>query len=356
MQTSSISEARRQVEICNACRYCEGYCAVFPAINRRRVFSDGDVIQLANLCHNCRACYYACQYTPPHEFAINLPKILAETRQQSWQDFAWPQAFGKVFQRHFMAVVAVIMFAFIVVFSLMQMLKPESSNGFYAYASHALLISIFLPAFFLPLMSQAIGLVKYWRAVEGTAIKLSDVSTAIRAAADMRNLSGGHGQGCNFEDADRYSNLRRTMHQIAVSGFLLCFLATVAATVMHYGFNLPAPYGLFSLPKLFGLTGGVLLCVGTAALAWLKCQADRSLDDAAVWSAEFGFIVVLGLTGLSGMLLYFTGDTIAMPFLLASHLGLVLAFFLLMPFTKMAHGFYRFAALCKDAQIKRLTR
>ena len=29
---SAIEEAARQVNICNACRYCEGYCAVFPAI------------------------------------------------------------------------------------------------------------------------------------------------------------------------------------------------------------------------------------------------------------------------------------------------------------------------------------
>ena len=63
MQTDSIQEARRQIEICNACRYCEGYCSVFPAINRERAFADGDVTQLANLCHNCRGCYYACQYT-----------------------------------------------------------------------------------------------------------------------------------------------------------------------------------------------------------------------------------------------------------------------------------------------------
>ena len=41
--TGTIAEARRQVEICNACRYCEGYCAVFPAINRERVFADGDI-------------------------------------------------------------------------------------------------------------------------------------------------------------------------------------------------------------------------------------------------------------------------------------------------------------------------
>ena len=34
MQTEFIQEARRQIDICNACRYCEGYCSVFPAINR----------------------------------------------------------------------------------------------------------------------------------------------------------------------------------------------------------------------------------------------------------------------------------------------------------------------------------
>ena len=27
--------------ICNACRYCEGYCAVFPAMEKRLTFSDG---------------------------------------------------------------------------------------------------------------------------------------------------------------------------------------------------------------------------------------------------------------------------------------------------------------------------
>ncbi len=46
---------------------------VFPAITRERAFADGDITQLANLCHNCRGCYYACQYTEPHEFALNLP-------------------------------------------------------------------------------------------------------------------------------------------------------------------------------------------------------------------------------------------------------------------------------------------
>ena len=66
MQTDLLQEARRQAEICNACRYCEGYCSVFPALHQERFFSEANLTQLANLCHNCRGCYYACQYTAPH--------------------------------------------------------------------------------------------------------------------------------------------------------------------------------------------------------------------------------------------------------------------------------------------------
>ena len=60
-----LTEANRQLTICNACRYCEGYCAVFPALERRSVLREGDLALLANLCHDCRACYQACMYTPP---------------------------------------------------------------------------------------------------------------------------------------------------------------------------------------------------------------------------------------------------------------------------------------------------
>jgi citrate/tricarballylate utilization protein len=62
-----------QLEVCNACRYCEGYCAVFPALERRRIFNREDLDYLSNLCFDCRHCYYACMFSPPHEYAVNLP-------------------------------------------------------------------------------------------------------------------------------------------------------------------------------------------------------------------------------------------------------------------------------------------
>ena len=52
------------------------------------------------------------------------------------------------------------------------------------------------------------------------------LAQAFHDAATMKNLSGGHGEGCNFEDEDRFSNLRRWLHQATAYGFILCFLAT----------------------------------------------------------------------------------------------------------------------------------
>ena len=36
-------EVARVMQICNACRYCEGFCAVFPAMTRRLEFGKADV-------------------------------------------------------------------------------------------------------------------------------------------------------------------------------------------------------------------------------------------------------------------------------------------------------------------------
>ena len=76
--TAALTEADRLMTVCNSCRYCEGLCAVFPAMEMRRAFPDGDLNYLANLCHGCGACYVDCQFSPPHEFDVNVPKTLAE--------------------------------------------------------------------------------------------------------------------------------------------------------------------------------------------------------------------------------------------------------------------------------------
>ncbi len=394
----AIEEARRQVEVCNACRYCESYCAVFPAINRqsnnrqsdswnnkgnskgndegngndnakgrdnRGPFTDGNITQLANLCHNCRGCYYACQYIPPHEFAINFPRALAEVRHQSWKGFAWPKIKGinlaSWFDRSGMLITIFLTLSLAFIFFIAQALKPESGAGFYAYMSHGLMVSIFLPSFLLPLLAVGFSLRSYWRAVgepgENTKLKLADILSALSSAAKLKNLDGGHGDGCNYEDQDRFSQFRRWMHHLTFYGFMLCFASTTSGAILHTIFKIEGPYGLLSAPKLFGVPGGVMLCVGTAGLAWLKTKADKNLGVPNIWGGEMAFTLLLFSVSFTGLLLflapYWTMTAGWVGLLLPIHLGTVLAFFLLTPYSKMIHGFYRMAALVKDAAIIR---
>ncbi len=47
--TPPEAEVARVMQICNACRYCEGFCGVFPAMTRRLEFPRADAHYLANL-------------------------------------------------------------------------------------------------------------------------------------------------------------------------------------------------------------------------------------------------------------------------------------------------------------------
>lgn len=202
------------------------------------------------------------------------------------------------------------------------------------------------------IISIVISLRHYWKEVGGEPLKLDHFITALGSIAKLKDLSGGHGDGCNFEDEDRFSNARRWLHQAIMLGFLLCFASTCIATLMHYFFHMPAPYSLFSLPKLLGIVGGVMLSLGALFMAWLKRKADKNFGDERVWGGEMGFVLLLFFVSTTGLALYALGGTVAMPALLAIHLASVLAFFLLTPYSKMIHGFYRLAALLRDAQLK----
>ena len=345
----ALAEARRQIGICNACRYCEGFCAVFPAMTRQTVFADGDLTQLANLCHNCRGCYYACQYTAPHEFALNIPAALAEVRAESWERLARPRWLAQAFQTSGVAVAGLTVVALAWFFWAIAALRPEGGAGFYAYLGHGTMVAIFLPAFVLPLALVALAVRDYWREIGGGRVRAAHLRTALLQAGRMKNLSGGHGEGCNFEDGDRFTDRRRVFHQLTMYGFLLCFASTASGTVMHYVFAWPAPYPFLSPPKLLGVPGGLMMVAGIAGLAALKLRADPGLGATRLWGGEMAFVLLLGAVALSGLLLYAaTGTDLVAP-LLAVHLATVMTLFLLMPFSKMVHGFFRLAALVAEA-------
>src|SRR3546814_12172093 len=90
-----------------------------------------------------------------------------------------------------------------------------------------------------------------------------------------------------------------------------------------------------------GIFGGIGLLIGPAGLLWLNIRRHPLHGDAAQRPMDRGFIALLFLISLSGLALLVYRDTGAMALLLAIHLGVVMAFFLTMPYGKFTHGIFR---------------
>ena len=351
-------EAAREFSICNACRYCESFCAVFPAMTRRLEFGRNDVHYLANLCHNCGACLHACQYAPPHEFAVNLPRALAEVRVHTYAEYAWPRAFGALYQRAggFVALALAGGLGLFLLLALVQsggLIRPANGGNFYAVFPHNLLVGMFGLVFGWAVLALAIGVLRFWRAWDPGSGSAAATLEAAGNALTLKYLDGGQGEGCNEED-DRFTLARRRYHHLTFYGFMLCFASTSVATLYHYALGLQAPYGFTSIPVLLGVAGGIGLLIGPAGLFILNIRRHPDHGDRAQKAMDHGLIWLLFFTSLTGLALLVWRDTSAMTILLAVHLGVVMALFLTMPYGKFAHGIFRSAALLKWAIEKRM--
>ena len=359
--SSHEAEVGRQMQICNACRYCEGFCAVFPAMTRRLEFGKADIHFLANLCHNCGACLHACQYAPPHEFAVNVPQAMAQVRGQTYVDYAWPPALGALYQRNGLTLALALatglaLFLILAVAVNGTLWGGQLGGNFYNLFPHNLLVGLFAPVFLFAALALAMGVRGFWRdvtpATSGAPLSGPAAAEATDAVLRLKYLDGGHGAGCNNDD-DAFTLARRRFHHFTFYGFLLCFAATSVATIYHYAFGWAAPYELPSLPKLLGVAGGVSLMVGTAGLWHLNRRRHPLHGDAVQRPMDLGFIALLFLTSVSGLALWLGRGTPALAVLLCLHLGAVMALFATLPYGKFGHGIFRSAALLRHAIEKR---
>ena len=362
--TKALAEADRLMTVCNSCRYCEGICAVFPAMEMRRAFSDGDLNYFANLCHACGACYTDCQFSPPHEFDVNVPKTLAAARAESWSAYAWPRAFSGLFVRNGLAIslvaavsVAVFIFGFTALTDRQVLVGVHTGPGaFYALMPHNTMAALFGVAFLYAIIALTMGLRAFWRDIgepAGTLVDPPSLWQAMKDAGQLRYLDGG-GVGC-FNEDERPTDHRRIYHHLTFYGFLLCFASTSAATLYHYLLAREAPYAWWDLPVVLGTLGGIGLVIGPIGLLVEKFKRDPALVDANSFGMDTAFTLMLFLTGVTGLALLLWRETPAMGPLLAVHLGVVFALFITLPYGKFVHGLYRYAALVRYARERRMT-
>ncbi|KAA5596265.1 tricarballylate utilization 4Fe-4S protein TcuB [Blastochloris sulfoviridis] len=358
-EPDTAPEARRILRICQACMYCEGFCAAFPALGRLRDLSEDDLDHLASLCHGCRDCYFACQYAAPHVFDVNVPRTLARVRQASYAKHAWPRGLGGLFRSNGRVVALSAAVAVVLALAATLLLVPSEAlfaahrgeGAFYQVIPWTVMAGAAAAALAWACLGLGLATASFWRAIRPAAVPSRVLIRALpQAMADivtLRNLAGG-GTGCR-EAEGTGSQLRRALHQSMVAGLGLCVLATSVAGLYGHVFGWQAPYPVLSLPVLSGLIGGVLLTVGAAGLMLLKRRAAPEPLAPETLGGEAAMLALLAAVGATGLIVLAVRDTAAMGAALALHLGLVVGFLAVLPASKIVHAPFRAAALLRDA-------
>ena len=353
MPSAHVSEVHRVLQICNACRYCEGFCATFASMTRRLDFTPKDIHFMANLCHNCGACLHACQYAPPNEFGVNIPQAMAKVRLETYTNFAWPRPLGVLYEKNGLALtmsvsVGIGLFFLALLHVNQGLLNTNTDGNFYAIFPHNALALVFGIVFLGAIVAMVISSIKFWQTIASDPATLLAGSDALQDALTLKNLGGGHQAGCNEAD-DAFSLLRKRFHHLTFYGFMLCFASTSVATLYHYLFGWQAPYGYTSLPVVLGTLGGIGLVIGPVGLLYLNMKRHPLHGDKNQKPMDIGFITSLLSISITGLALLAWRETSYMGILLALHLGFVMGFFLMMPYGKFAHGIYRSLALLQNA-------
>ncbi len=346
-------EAERQLNVCNSCRYCEGYWPVWPALTLRTELPAADLTHLANLCHDCRDCFSACMYTPPHEFDINPPAIFAALRERTYQEYVWP-ARAPAWARGRRGVAGAFVIVAVLIVALSLLISGRTPYGStrgsaYELLQHWVLVGVVAAPAVWSVLALVLGARRYWSDTHGSFRDLLDGRlwlTTAGQAARLTHQSGG-GVGCDYP-GDTPSSARRSWHHFVSYGFALTFVSTISAAVSEYFLNRLPPYPYLSVPVITGTVGGVAMTIGCLGLLALKRRSDPIQTTPTMRAADYGFIGALLALAVTGLLVLALRTTPAFAPLLVVHLTAVIICFGIAPYTKFVHWIYRVLAIYKD--------
>lgn len=150
---------------------------------------------MPSLQQNRGACYVDCQFSPPHEFEVNVPRTLAEVRSASYRSHAWPGFLRPMFDRNSLAtslVTAASMAAFTLGFALWH--DPEvlfSGDGqFYRLMPHEVMPGLFGAAFLFTILARVMGFRNFWKEIGARSVSAGSGATLWQASRDAAALRG----------------------------------------------------------------------------------------------------------------------------------------------------------------------
>ncbi len=351
---SNIEESERQYMICNACRHCEGFCPVWDAMERRNFLEAKDIKFFSYLCHDCRDCFYACPYSEPHEFALNIPKMNSTVRYQTHSEMAWPRADSSAVNHGYLATAVIFAISIVTLFFISIAQNGFKSlfiahSSFYNVIPYSVMDDAGLALGFYIIIMWIIQGLSFWASIGGNRHDLLNIrsnATSIYEVVSHKWFKGG-GVGCDYP-SENGTRTRMFYHSAMFFGFLSAFVATSIAAYLQRILVISPPYSLLSGPVFFGVIGGLLMIIGGTGFLYMKNHSEKDKADARMLKSDYLVIVMLILVSITGLTTLLLRSSSVMAIILIIHLSLVATLFAIVPFSKMNHIVFRYLALLKN--------
>ena len=346
---------------CYQCATCSVACPISPdnkPFPRKEMIAASwgmkdAVIKNADiwLCHNCGDCTTRC----PRE--AKPGDVLAALRTYAIQEYAVPKKLGKMVNdpKKLPVLLAIPVVLFLVVGILLKMFgihwlnfSPAGEEIVHAkFFSTWLVDLIMIPTFFFALGVFALGLKRFVGDIHEEALKSGKtdkqkidpkgfIEALGRAIPDI--LKHKKFSQCG-ENADR-----ATSHMMVFYGFVGLFIVTNIFFITLYGFGIHGPYSQLNPVKWLANIAGVALVIGAALMIKDRLTATQQTSAYKDWFLV-GLALLLGVTGMLAEMTRLGGAAGLSYTIYFIHLVFVWTLFAYVPYSKLAHLFYRTVAM-----------
>lgn len=328
---------------CYQCATCSVVCSVTPDSKpfprkemiwaqwglKERLVKDPDIW----LCHECNDCSAYC----PRE--AKPSNVFAALRSLSIQHYAFPRFMGKAMSdaKYLPFLFALPVIIFLAVLSAIGNLKiPSGGIVFSNFIPIKYVDAVFMPVAGFVLLSFAVGLSRFWR-----DIKPMPRGNFLKAffPALIEILTHARFKKCGV------NKIRYYAHLCIFYGFAGLFVVTNLVLVLLYAFGIKTPLPLSNPVKILANLSALLLFVGLTLVIYNRLtNKDASKGTYFDWN----LILAIYAVTISGILT--EGARLVNIAALAYPLyfvHLVFVFYLIayLPYSKLAHLFYRTAAM-----------
>ncbi|GBE40382.1 sn-glycerol-3-phosphate dehydrogenase subunit C [bacterium BMS3Bbin09] len=346
-----IAAGGSSLKKCYQCATCTVVCKVTPDKNpfprKEMVWAQWGLKEKFQgnpdiwLCHQCSDCTAYCPR------GANPAEVLGAIRKQTIKQYSAPAALVDIVNNK--AMMPLVLLAPAVLLAVLLSIAgtfgiPDGEVIFSKFASTLFLQIVFTPALIFGAVVGVLGVKNFWgdmktaNNVSSGDLKGSIIKTAKEVAGHEKFKT------CDVS-ADRY-----TSHLLVFYGFVAAAIATAIGVLYIDVLHMDSPFSLgYGTPvKIFGNIGAIGIIVGIGMMMSNRFKKAEQLGGVGSYF-DWLLIAIIGIVGLSGFLaqlLRIAGVApIAYPMYFI-HLVFVFSLFIYLPFSKLAHMFYRGAAMC----------